>query len=538
MKKMLEKHGKLRCVGAGLDIIAIVLFIIAAFLKNENVQLTINIIGFVSFLVGGFIVAIQAEEHKVAKLLVFLIFTAFLASWIFPYGYFSGVDFYNYGMRKIGLFDLTMLGYYGAYFSLDKLIYLLVLAGFYGVLSKVSGYQKLVTSLAKKLKNHVIITSVCISLIVVTLTTLLRETLIVLIFIPFFVAILTSMKVDKLTTFAITFGSILVGILGATYGTDSLYWFNQYLATEVTVGLSYRFIVLLVAFFLYNFFICMRLKKVSNDKNKDEEKDDVAYAVEPTKAKSSIIPVAVLLVIVAIIVVLGYVNWSNFGIECFNDFHEWLVGLSIGDDFNVFADVLGFNAAEVFNAQVQTNVKVLGSFDLTAIQVFLVLISALIAFLYRVKMDDYFTNFYNGIKKMVKPILCFIGVYMVFGVVYSSSFMATISNWAFNLTDGLNPYITSILAFVTSIFHIDLGHAGFTVGQFVTTAYASNLSVVHCIYTSMYGLVQIIMPTSVVMLIGLNLMKVDYKSWFKYIWLFVVGMFIILLVLFTVLTYM
>lgn len=537
MKKMLEKHGKLRCVGAGLDIIAIVLFIIAAFLKSEDVQLTMNIIGFVSFLIGGFMIAIQAEEHKIAKLLGFLILTVFISSWIFPYGYFSGVDFYNYGMRRMGIFDLSMLGYYGAYFSLDKLVFLLVVAGFYGVISKISGYQKLVTSLAKNLKKHEIITSVIISLIVVALTSLLRETLIIMIFIPFFVAILTSMKIDKLTTFAITFGSVLIGILGATYGTDSLYWFNQYLSIEITVGLSYRFIILLVAFFLYNFFICMRLKKVSKEKSKNEDIEDVAYAVEPTKAKGSAIPVAILLVIIAIIVILGYVDWTNFGIECFNDFHEWLVGLSIGEDFNIIADMIGFNAAQVFNTQVQTNVKVFGSFDLTAIQAFLVLISALMAFLYRVKINDYFSNFYNGIKKMVKPVLCFLGVYMIFGAIYCSPFMATISNWAFNLTDGLNPYITSILAFVTSIFHIDFGYTGYTISQFVTTAYASNLSVVHCIYTSMYGLVQIIMPTSVVMLIGLGLMKVDYKSWFKYIWLFVVGMFAILLVLFTVLTY-
>ena len=54
----------------------------------------------------------------------------------------------------------------------------------------------------------------------------------------------------------------------------------------------------------------------------------------------------------------------------------------------------------------------------------------------------------------------------------------------------------------------------------------------------MYGIVQLFMPTSAILIIGLSLMKIDYKSWLKYIWLFVVGMLIILLVLFTVVTYM
>ena len=40
---------------------------------------------------------------------------------------------------------------------------------------------------------------------------------------------------DKLTIFVITFGSALVGILGCTYGTDSLAAFNNQLRQDVIV---------------------------------------------------------------------------------------------------------------------------------------------------------------------------------------------------------------------------------------------------------------------------------------------------------------
>ncbi len=53
----------------------------------------------------------------------------------------------------------------------------------------------------------------------------------------------------------------------------------------------------------------------------------------------------------------------------------------------------------------------------------------------------------------------------------------------------------------------------------------------------MYGIVQIFVPISAMLVLGLSMMKVSYKDWFKYIWLYVVGMIIILLVLFTVVTY-
>lgn len=525
MKKMLEKHGKVRCVGAGLGILGLLLFIIAAFLKNAEVVMQIDIVGLVLTLIGGFMFAFEAKEHRLLKLISVFVVCAFLFTWVFPYGYFQGLDFYNYEMQRLGLSDLSMTVYTAVYYSLDKLVFLFIVAGFYGILAKTSGYQKLVSSIAKKLKKYEIPAAVVISLIIVALTSLLSQTLAVLIFIPFFVAILLGMKIDKLTTFAITFGSALIGVLGATYGTDSLAFFNKYLGTEISVGLTYRAIILLVAFVLYNFFICMRLKKVLKEKTKDENIEELAFYVEPTRAKTSIIPVSIVLAVVAIITILGYVNWTGFGIDVFTKFHTWLTELTIGEDFTIMAYILG------------TESPAFGTFDLMTMVMVLVIASALIAFLYRVKLADYFDAAYNGIKKMFKPVLCFVGVYLVFAVCSMSPFIPTITNWALNLVDGFNPYITSIVAFLTSTFHTDFGYTAYSVGSFLTTAYASDLSIVHTVYTSMYGLVQIIMPTGALLLVGLSLMKVDYKSWFKYIWLFVVGMFIILLVLFTVLTY-
>ncbi len=523
MKKMLEKHGKVKCTGLGLGLIGIILFIIAAFVKNEDVIMAMDVFGFLFFLIGGFIAALSAKEHRLFKLLAFLFVTAFLATWVFPYGYFQGIDFYNYEMNRVGFGDFGAIINYAVYFTLDKILFLFVVAGFYGVLSKISGYQKLVSSIAKKLKKHEIITSVVMSFIIVGLTSMMKQSLAILIFIPFFMSILLNMKIDKLTTFAITFGSALIGILGAIYGTESLYFFNYYLKTDISEGLLYRVVICLIAFFLYNFFICMRLKKVVKEKELEEDITDVAFISEPTKAKTSTIPVIVFLIILAIIAILGFVNWADFNIEIFNDFHTWLKELKIGNDFTIFAYLLGVNA------------KAFGTFELLTITSVLMIFIIILAFLYRVKLQDFVESFYNGLKKMFKPVLCLIGIYMIFAVCYMSPFMPTITNWALNLTDGLNPYIASVVAFITSIFHADLGFTAYSVGSFVTTAYTGSVG--YTIYTSMYGLVQVFMPTGLILLIGLSLMKIDYKTWFKYIWLFVVGMVIILLVLFTVLTY-
>ena len=153
------------------------------------------------------------------------------------------------------------------------------------------------------------------------------------------------------------------------------------------------------------------------------------------------------------------------------------------------------------------------------------------------KLNDFIESFFNGAKKMFKPIVYVVAVYLVFGLCYNTPFIATITNWLYNLVEGFNPYLTSLMAFITSVFHNDLGFTSFAVGSFLTSAFSANIDLVHVIYTSMYGIVQIFMPTRFMLVLGLSLMKLDYKEWLKYIWLFIVGLIIILLVLFTVVAY-
>ena len=152
--------------------------------------------------------------------------------------------------------------------------------------------------------------------------------------------------------------------------------------------------------------------------------------------------------------------------------------------------------------------------------------------------DEYVESFYEGTKKMFKPLLFLLFANLIFAASYiSGSPLNSVFNWILNLVEGFNPYLTSIVAFITSIFHSDFGYVAYTIGSFLTSVYADNIEIVHTIFTSMYGIVQIFVPISAMLVLGLSMMKVSYKDWFKYIWLYVVGMIIILLVLFTVVTY-
>lgn len=533
MKKIFEKHGVLNCVGALMDVLAFILFVVAAFVNGATPDMILKVIGLVLFVVGGLIMSISSDKHSLAKSMFVLVLTGILISWMFPGGQFQGSDFAEGKFTRIGLADFGFMFYYSVYFLLDKIPFLVVLTGFYGVLSRISGYQKLVEKSAEKFGKHPIVTAVIMSVILFVLTSLFSQTFVVLVFIPFFISILIKMGMDKLTAFAITLGSVLVGILGCTYGTDTLAIFNSTLNQELKIGLNYRFIIAAVSLVLYNFFIVMRIRKIEKDMKKNVKNNncsDDPFSVEKlsSKTKTKMLPTIIVLAIMAIIIILGYISWNSyFEIKVFDEFHEWLIGLEAGKDFNIISYILGANA------------NALGNFKYVfTFIILLVLVSALLAFLYKMSFNEYIESFYEGTKKMLKPLLCLLGVNLVFTTSYiAGQPIASVYNWILNLVEGFNPFITSIVAFISSLFQVDFGYVAYTVGSFATAVYADNFAIAHTVFTSMYGLVQIFMPTSMILVTGLALTKVSYKEWFKYIWLFVVGMIIILLVLFTVVTY-
>lgn len=536
MKKIFEKYGMLNCIGALMDIIAFILFIVSAFITHETADMVLKIVGLLFLIVGSMLMIMKSKEHRLAKSIVLFIITTILMTWLLPYGYFQSTEFSEFGMSRAGIADIGYALYYAVNFIMDKIGFLICFTGFYGVLAHVKGYQRLTDKLASAGKKHPAITAVIISVIVILLTSLFSQTFMVILFLPFFVTILSKMGLDRLTVFAITFGSLLVGILGCTYGTDSLEAFNYYMGQELTVGQTYRYIVFGVALVLYNFFLVMRVRKIFNsenkkakDKDKDKENEVLADPFEVKSAKkASIIPVSIVLAITFIIVILGYITWTDISenITCFDTFHEWLTTLSIGEDFTIFSYILGSNA------------DALGSFRFVfTISGLLLLVSALLAFLDRMSLNEFMSSFYEGNKKGFKPMMAIIGIYVIFGFCYLAPTAPTIANFLLTLTDSFNPYLTALSAFITSTFQVDLGYTAYTVGSYVVNTYAENIDIVHTIFVTMYGLVQVFMPTSTILVLGLSMMKVDYKDWLKYIWLFVVGMLVILLVLFTVVTY-
>ena len=490
-------------------------------------QIVCLVIVVILAVLAGVLTVLKSKKHDLVKWIGIFIFVAIALTWIFGVGQYSGTELVDWGMNRQGLTDIPQLIYYALNVGGEKIVFLLALGIFYAMLSKCNSYKKLVNTIAEKLKrkvsSQIIFILVC-SLIFTLMGAMLTETFAALIFVPFVVSIILAMHLDKMTAFAVTFGSILVGVLGTIYGGDGFIWFNEYAETSATTGIYYRLIVLVVAFILFNFFNVMHVKKIAKGKKINEVEAD-PFKVEDVSKKSSIVPAIIIMGLLFILVILGYISWDeNFGISIFGKFHEWLMGLEIKDT-SVFGTIFGTKSAQF------------GAWNFYIITIVLGLFSVLTALISRLKLNDFISTCGEGIKKVLLPELMLIGTYIVFVTVYSCQTMPTISNLLITSTTEFNPFLVAVDAFIANIFHIDLGLTGFFLGSFLTTIYSANIEIVHTIFVTLYGFVSLFVPTSSILVIGLSYLDIEYKNWIKYSWLFLLGILVILVVLFLVMAY-
>ncbi len=498
----------------------------------------VQIIGLIVVLllavISGFLIVKKSKSHDLIKWVGLFAFLSIAMTWIFEQsqGFIYSAEFVGMGLNPQGISDIPYIIYYLVQLCGDKIIFLISLGLFYGIVSKTKGYNKLVSTIAEKFKGKEILFALISSFLITAMTTLFNETFAVLVFVPFIISIALSMKLDKLSAFVISFGSILVGLLGLTYGGEGLNWLNEYLTVSVTDNILYRLLVLGIAFILFNFFTILHIKKVLNKKNVNEIEAD-PFKVEKVDKKAHVVLAAIGMAFLFVIVVLGFVSWKNiFGLTIFDDFQTWLVGIKI-KDFAIFQSIIGTVATPTVNGMRGA----FGTWDLFVMSAILMVASVVVGLIGRIKVDEYLEGCASGIKKMLLPIVLFMGIYMVMTAGYVSLYVPAIINLIGGITKTFNPFVTSLAALISNTLYTDLSLTAFAVAPYFASNFADNINAVHTIFATMYGFVQLCLPTSAVLMIGLSYLKIEYKTWIKYIWIFALGMLVILLVLYTIMTY-
>ena len=436
----------------------------------------------------------------------------------------------------LGLGDVAVNYIQSFYYFFDTALFVMVVGGFYGILNKTGAYKKLLDNIVSKVKKHSKIFIFGIIVLFALVSSLTGISIPLFIFVPFVVSIILLLGYDKLVAMVSTIGSILVGFIGGifvTFRDPNSYYSVYYTTFEEFVGADkfsnwiFQLVLLILGVALLIFYVNRHIKNVEKKKVKYDLSDNSDVLITEVKGNYKDIktwPLIVIFALIAILLILGLLPFASlFNLSIFSDFHTWLTGLKIGE----FA---------VFNSVISANFTAFGEWaslgTYTMAMIMLAIFAIIIKFIYHIKFNDLIDDFVSGVKKMV-PIAALVTLaYAVLVCSYNNGFTETLIN---NITDavgGFNIVVDALITMVGSLLHTDLYYAAAGVFTPLITAITdeSVYQLLALTFQSFYGLTMLIGPTSILLIIGLRYLDIPYTTWIKFIWRFVLGLFLIIFV--------
>ena len=461
------------------------------------------------------------KKHKVLKVAIITLLICALLTWIIPCATYQ-MEYSEIGRYQVGLFDIlsyqsTVLGYFG-YVAL----FVLVVGGFYGVLFKTGAYRAMLDSICKKFKGKETIFVIVIISLFAILTSFAGLQLALLMFFPFVISLLLMMGYSRVATVAVTAGSVAVGLMGTTFAYNTTQVLQEYLSVELTDLIWAKVILLVIGIILLALGVVKFSKKDSL--KKEIEKDEFIPEPVKGKAKKRIWPLVIILDLIFLVMVLGFITWSNsFGIDLFTDVYTAVTEFELFG-FPIFGKILGA-------------VSPFGYWSLLELITIMILAVIIIKFVYKIKWDEIINAFGKGVKKALLPATIVILIYTVLVLTTYDPYQLVIYKVILGLSKGFNIFTTGLVIVLSSIFNGDPVYAFYSVlPYFVSVVTDTNYyQMIAVIFQALYGIVTLVAPTSIPLMLTLAYTGTSYKDWFKYIWKLLVALLVVAFIIFTIL---
>lgn len=419
------------------------------------------------------------------------------------------------------------------YYFFDTAVFLFVVGGFYGVLSRSDAYKKLLDTIVAKLKSNSKKFVFIVTIIFAIVSSLTGFTLSLFIFVPFIMSIILLLGYDKLVAISSTIVAIVVGYIGGLFVTlrdpssysTSFVTFEEFVGADKFANTFPKLILLILGIGLLIYFINKHIKDIEDKKVKYELNEGNDLKISEVKGNYKNIklwPIVTILSIIFVLLVLGYVPWSSlFEITVFSDFHTWLTSLKIGD-FEVFNSIIT-SISYAFGDWAQ-----LGNYMI--ICVVLLVFSLIIKFISKMKFDDMIDAFVEGMKKMLPVAVLTTLSLVVLVCAYNNGFVENLITSANNAMGSLNIFMASVFNILGSLLYPDIYYTAYGVYSPLLSVITdeSLYQVLALNFQTLNGLVMIIGPTSLILIAGLTYLDIPYTTWLKYIWRFILMLFILI----------
>lgn len=473
------------------------------------------------------------KKHSLFKVILILLLLIVVATYILPNR--------NGEIAYLGLGDVFVNSIQSFYYFFDTAVFLVVIGGFYGVLNKTNAYKKLLDTIVTKVKSNskkfIFVTIVVFAV----LSSLTGMTMPLLVFVPFVISIILLLGYDKLVALTSTIGAIVIGFIGgifATFKDPNSYYavtyttFEEFVGVDKFVNIFPKILLLFAAIALLIFYVSKHIKNVEDKKVKYELNNDADLLVSEVKGNYKdikILPLIIVLALILVLMILGLVPWQTlFGLNIFTDFHTWLTGLSVSG-FAIFPNIISANFA-AFGEWLT-----LGNYLM--IMIILLLAVLVIKFICKIKFDDMIDGFVSGCKKMLPVAMMTVLAYSVLVCCYNNGFMEHLISNAGESMGNLNLAMTSLFTVIGSILNVDLYYTAIGIFTPITQVVDEGmLQVLAMSFQSLNGLIMLFGPTSLILIVGLSYLDIPYLTWLKYIWRFLLQLFILIFVVLLVVT--
>lgn len=418
------------------------------------------------------------------------------------------------------------------YYFFDTAVFLFVIGGFYGVLSKSGAYKKLLDTIVLKVKKNSKQFVFVITALFAIISSLTGFTMSLFIFVPFVMSIILLLGYDKLVAISSTIVAIIIGYIGGLFVTlrnpssysTSFVTFEEFVGVDKFANTFPKLILLILGVALLIYFISKHIKDVEDKKVKYELNDnDLKISeVKDNYKNIRLWPIITVLSLIFVLLVLGYLPWSSlFEITIFDDFHTWLTSIKVGD-FEIFNSIIT-SISYAFGDWGQ-----LGNY--MVICALLLVFSLVVKFISKMKFDEMIDSFIEGMKKMLPVAILTTFSLTVLVCAYNNGFVENLITSTNAAMGSINVLMASIFNILGSLVYPDLYYTAYGVYTPLLSAITdeSLYQVLALNFQTLNGLVMLIGPTSLILIAGLTYLDIPYTTWLKYIWRFILMLFILI----------
>ncbi len=479
-----------------------------------------------------------------AYTLLFLIIVVIaLLTWVIPAGDYDQVEdpatgelqpvpgtYQTADSNPQGIWEILYSPIKGFFDAQDIALFVLVIGGFLGVVMKTGAIDAGIGRIIKGLggKEHLLIPVLMIVFAIGGTTYGMAEETIA--FYPLLIPVLIAVGYDSLTAVSIIAIGSGIGVLGSTMNPFATGIASGFAGISIGDGLFLRTLILVVTLTIAVIFVMRYAKKVKEDPSKslvadmkeENEKhflkgDQEQEVMELTGRRKAVLWI---FGFTFLIMVLSVIPWAyKFNITIFEDLNQALLGIPLIGPF------IG-------------NMTPLGDWWFAELTLLFLFSAIVIGFVYKMGDEKFTSTFVEGSADLL-GVAFIIAISRGISVVMNDGGMtATILHWGEQMLEGLGPMSFANLVYIiylplSFLVPSTSGLATLSMPIFAPLADFAGIGrdMVVTMYQSAAGVINLVTPTSAVIMGALAIARIPYMTYVKHVWKLLIVLSIVIMVI-------